>query len=125
MLIPYLNIYGLNLNNPKSLTLDKPSFNSVRMAFDQNFQIDKQANCSFQIGPHFFQDGFLFLPTMNCLILGNPSFKKHKNTIGPQKNLLQLPDMTVQLNQNLFETVKKRSVKELPKILLILTKKSK
>ena len=68
----------LNLINPKSLTLEKPLFNSVRMASGQRFPVDEQAKITFQIGPHFFQDSFLILPTMNSVILGNPF---SKNTI--------------------------------------------
>ena len=66
----------LNLTNPKSLTLEKPFFSSVRMASGQRVPVDKQAKISFQIGPHYFQDRFLILPTMNSVILGNPFFKK-------------------------------------------------
>ena len=66
----------LNLTNPKSLTLEKPFFNSVRVASGQRVPVNKQAKISFQIGPHFFQDSFLILPTMNSVILGNPFFKK-------------------------------------------------
>ena len=114
----------INLTNPKSLTLEKPFFNSVRMASGQRVPVDKQAKISFQIGPHYFQDSFLILPTMNSVFLGNPFFKKHNITIDPKNNLLQLPDLTVQLNQILPEKGKKRYyTKKLPKIPLILTKK--
>ena len=117
----------INLTNPKSLTLEKPFFNSVRMACGQRVPVDKQAKISFQIGPHYFQGSFLVLPTMNSVILGNPFFKKHNITIDPKNNLLQLPDLTVltvQLNQILPEKGKKRYyTKNLPKIPLILTKK--
>ena len=114
----------LNLTNPKSLILEKPLFNSVRLASGQRVPVDKQAEISFQIGPHFFQDSFLILPTMNSVILGHPFFKKHNITIDPTNNMLQLPDLTVQLNQILPEEGKKRYyTKKLPKIPLILTKK--
>ena len=98
----------LNLTNPKSLTSEKPFFNSVRMASGERVPVDKQAKISFQIGPHFFQDSFLILPTMNSIILGNPFFKKHNITIDPRNNLLQLPDLTVQLNRILPEKGRKR-----------------
>ena len=49
---------------------EKPFFNSVRMASGQRIPVEKQAKISFQIGPHFFQDSFLILPTMNSVILG-------------------------------------------------------
>ena len=66
------------LTNPKSLTLEKPFFNSVRMASGQRVAVDKQAKISFQIGPDYFQDSFfLILPTMNNVILGNPVFPKN------------------------------------------------
>ena len=113
----------INLTNSKSSTLEKPFLNSVRMASGQRVPVDNQAKISFQIGPHYFQDSFLILPTMNSVILGNPFFKKHNITIDPRNNLLQLPDLTVQLNQILPEKGKKRYTKKLPKIPLILTKK--
>ena len=50
---------------------------------------------------------------MNSVTLGNPLFKKHNVTIGPKNNLLQLPDLTVQLNQILPEKGKKRLHKEI------------
>ena len=92
----------LNLTNPKSLILEKP-FNSVRMASGQRVPIDKQAKTAFQIGPHYFQDSFSILPTLNSVILGNPFFKKHNITIDPKNNLLQLPNLKVQLDQVLPE----------------------
>ena len=46
------------------------------MASGQWLSIFKQANVSFQIGPHYFRDSFLILPTINSAILGNPFFKK-------------------------------------------------
>ena len=86
--------------------------------------MDKQAKISFLIGPHYFQDYFLILPTMNSVIFRNPFFKKHNITIDPKNNLLQLPDLAVQLNQILLEKGKKRYyTKKLPEIPLILTKK--
>ena len=86
--------------------------------------MDKQAIISFQIGSHYFQDSFLILPTMNSVILGNTFFKEHNITIDPKNKLLQLPDLTVQLNQILPEKGKKRYyTKNFPKIPLILTKK--
>ena len=94
------------------------------MASHQRFPVDKQAKVSFQIGHHYFQDSFLNLPTMNSVILRDPFFKKHNITIDPKNNLLQLPDLTVQLNQTLPEKGKKRCyTKTLPKITLILTNK--
>ena len=60
---------------------------------------------------------------MNCGILGNPFIKKHNISIDPKSTLLQLPDLTVQLNQISPEKGKERFyTKKLPKIPLILTK---
>ena len=67
----------LNLTDPKSLTLEKPFFNSVRMASGQRVPVNKQAKISFQIGPHCFQVSFLILPTMISVILGNTFFSKN------------------------------------------------
>ena len=96
----------INLTNPKSLTLEKPLFDSVRMAFGQRIPLNKQAKNSLLIISHYFQDSFLILPTMNSVNLGNPFFKKHNITIDPSNNFLQLPDLTVQLNQSLPENGK-------------------
>ena len=65
--LPESLFIDLNLNNPKSLILEKPFFNSVRMAAGQRVPVDKQAKVSFHIGPHYFQDSFLILPTMIVL----------------------------------------------------------
>ena len=46
---------------------------------------------------------------MNSVVLGNFFFKKHNNTINPKHNLLQLPGLTVQVNQNLSEKFEKTS----------------
>lgn len=110
--------------NPNNLKLEKPSFSSVRMASGQRVSIDKQAQISFQIGPHQFQDSFLILPTMNSVILGNPFFRKHNITIDPKNNLLHLPNLTVQLNQILPAKGKKpHFTKKIRKIPLVLTQK--
>ena len=122
--LPESLFIDINLTKPKSLPLEKPFFNSVRMASGQRVPVDKQAKISFQVGLYYFQDSFLILPTMNSVILGNLFFKKHKITIDPKNNFLQLPPLTVQLNQILPEKGKKRYYrKKLPKISLILTKK--
>ena len=92
------------------------------MASGQRVPMDKQANVSFQIGPHYLQDSFLILPTLNGVILGNPFFKKRNITIDPKNNLIQLPHLTVQLKQILPGKGIQRCTK-LPKIPLILTKK--
>ena len=47
-----------NLKNPKILTLENPSFNSVRTASGQKLPNNKRAKNSFQIGPHFFKYNF-------------------------------------------------------------------
>ena len=120
--LPEYLFNDFSLTNSTSLTLQKLLFNSVRMASGQKVPIDKQTKTAFQIGPHYFQDSFLILPTMNSVILGNGSFKKHYITNDPKHNLLNLPDSTVQLNQILPEKGEKRFTKKLPKVLLILTK---
>ena len=76
------------------------------MASGQRVPVDEQAKVAFQIGPHHFQDSFLILPTMNSVILGNLFFKKHNITIDPRNNLLQLPDLTVQLIKSCLRRVK-------------------
>ena len=82
------------------------------MVSGQRVAVDKQAKISFQIGPHFFQNNCLILPVMNSVILGNPFLKKHNIIIDPRNNLLQLPDLTVQLNRILPEKGKKRYTKK-------------
>ena len=66
---------------------------------------------------------FLILPTMIRVLFGKAFFKKRNITIDPRKILLQLPDLTVQLNQIFPENGKKGYTKKLAKSLLILTKK--
>ena len=114
----------LEKQNPNGITLETPSFTSVRMASGQKIVIDKQAKISFSIGPHFFTDSFLILPTMNSVILGNPFFKKFHITIDPTNNLLQLPDLTVQLNEISAKRGKKRTLTtKIKRIPILLTKK--
>ena len=114
----------LEKQNPNGITLETPSFTSVRMASGQKIVIDKQAKISFSIGPHFFTDSFLILPTMNSVILGNPFFKKFNITIDPTNNLLQLPDLTVQLNEISAKRGKKRTLTtKIKRIPILLTKK--
>ena len=56
--LPESLFHDLNLTNPKSVPLEKPFYNSVRMASGQKVPVDKQAKISFQIEPHYFQDIF-------------------------------------------------------------------
>ena len=54
-------------------------------------------------------------------ILEKPSFKKHNITVDTKNNLLQLPIMKVQFNQNLLQKGKKSQMKNILKVPLILT----
>ena len=60
---------------------------------------------------------------MNSGILGKHFFKNYNITIDSKNILLQIPDLTVQLNQIFPEKGKKHYTKKLPKVPLILTKK--
>ena len=112
----------LNSINPKSSSLEKPFFTSVRLASRQRVAVNKGAKVSFQIGPHNFQDSSLILPTMNS-VLGNPFFKKHNITIVPKNNFVTITIFnSIQLNQILPEKGRKLYAKKLPKISLTLTK---
>ena len=114
----------LEKQNPNGIILETPSFTSVRMASGQKIVIDKQAKISFSIGPHFFTDSFLILPTMNSVILGNTFFKKFHITIDPTNNLLKLPDLTVQLNEISAKRGKKRTLTtKIKRIPILLTNK--
>ena len=93
----------LNLTSPKSLTFEKPFFHSVRMASGQRVPLGKHAKISFQIRSHFFQNSFSIQPTMSRVILGNPFFSKNNIKTDPKNKLLQLTDLTEQLNQILSE----------------------
>ena len=122
--LPEPLFHDLQMSNHSILTSEKPSFHSVRMASGQKIPINKQGNIAFQIGRHYFRDSFLVLSTMNSVILGNPFFKKHDIKVDPETNLLQLPDLAVQLNKILSEEGKKHcDTKNLPKTPLIETKK--
>ena len=48
----------ITLTNPKSFSIEKPSFNSVRMASGQRVPVDQQAKISFQIGPQISKKVF-------------------------------------------------------------------
>ena len=63
---------------------------------------------------YLFQNSFLLLPTINGVNLGWKCsfFKKHIILIGPKINLLQLPDLTVQLNHTLLGHGKKLYLKK-------------
>ena len=93
------------------------------MSSSQRVPVDKRAKISFQIRPHYFQDSFVILTTLNSVILGYPFLKNHKTTNDPKNILLQLLEVTVQLNPILPQKQKKRYTKRLPKNPLILTKK--
>ena len=56
------------------------------MSSGQTVPVYKQAKVSFQIGPHYFEDSFLFLPTMISVILGN-LFSKYKILQSIQKTI--------------------------------------
>ena len=105
--LPESSFNEFNSTNPNYLTLEKPSFHTVRMASGQRVPIDEQAKKSFKIGPHYFQDSFLILPTKKCYSCKSFFFRKHNITIDPKNILVQLPDFTVQLNQLLPENCKK------------------
>ena len=98
--LPEFLFNDLNLTNPKSLTSEKPFFNSVRMASGQRVPVDKQAKISFQIGHHFFQDSFLILPTMKSVNLANLFFSKKKFYDRPKKQFVTFTifDSTIESN---------------------------
>ena len=114
----------LEKQNPNGITLETPSLTSVRTSTGQKTVIDKQAKISFSIGRHFFTDSFLILPTMNSVILGNLFFKKFHITIDHTNNLLQLPDLTVQLNEISAKRGKKHTLTtKIKRIPILLTRK--
>ena len=78
--LPESSFNDLKLN-ASIITLEKPQFVSVPMAYDQRVSVDKQANISSRIGPQFFREIFQVLPKMNSVFVGNTFFKKHNYTI--------------------------------------------
>ena len=93
------------------------------MASGSPIKITQAVEITFEITNHRFTDTFLVLPTMNSVIIRNPFFKKNLIWICPAFNLLQLPNLTVQLNEIKPQGKKPSFVKKLKKIPIFISKK--
>ena len=79
--------------------LQPASFVNVKVASERNLKVLGQIEVQFKINEHKFADTFLILPSMNCVVLGNPFFGKQSIEISPGDNILKLPEMTYELNE--------------------------
>ena len=69
------------------------------MAEGHTIDVNCQVEISFQLALQNFTEIFFALPFANSIILGIPFFKKRETTVLSAQNLLQLNDLTVQLNE--------------------------
>ena len=90
--------------------IQKSEFSRVKLASGKLVEVAGKIKLSFRIHDYQFSSDFIILPTMNSIILGNPFFKENKIGIFPHKNILQLPDITLQLNEINFNG-KRQTVK--------------
>ena len=101
----------------------EPSFKNVKLASGSPVSVSHAVRIHFEIAKHNVSDDFIVLPTVNTVIIGNPFFKKNSIWICPSNNLLKLPDITVQLNENKPKNQKSTFLKKLKKIPIFLSKK--
>ena len=85
---------------PFGTPLPPPSeVNKVKLASGQLIPVRGQIELTFSIAKHPFKEKFLVLPNTNSIILGNPFFKNNSIELYPKENLMELPDITLQLNE--------------------------
>ncbi len=89
-------------SSPSNMLLcrDKPSFD-IQAANGKSCPVLFKTIIAFSICGHQFQEEFLVLPEMNTPLLGLPFFKYNGINILTSTRMLQLPNMTVQLNSML------------------------
>ena len=100
----------------------EPSFKNVKLASGSPIKITQAVEITFDMTNHRFTDTFLVLPTKNSVIIGNPFFKKNLIWICHAFNLLQLPNLTVQLNEIKPQGKTPSFVKKLKKIPIFISK---
>ena len=100
----------------------KSSLKQVRMAGGQLVSIETEVTIEFHMADMNFSETFRVLNSANSTILGNPFFKKHHIHVCSKYNLLNFPDLTLQINEIKLVNAPRRTnrVKKFP---LVLTKK--
>ena len=88
--------------SPQNVLLcrDKPSF-EIQAANGESCPVMFKTIIAFDIDKYQFREEFLVLKDMNTPLLGLPFFKYNGIDILTTTGMLQLPDMTVQLNSML------------------------
>ena len=105
------------LTNPKCSTQEKPSFDFIRMTSGKKVTLAKQAQVSDQVRPHYFRDSFIFLPTLNSIILGNRFIKKDKLHIWSKREFVKITSFTGTDETDFVWGGKNRYTKKLTKCL--------
>ena len=90
----------LKLSFGTTTPISQPSeVSKVKLASGQLVPERGRIQLDFSIAEQHFNDKFLVLPSTNCNIPGNPFFKNNSIELYPSKNLMKLPDLTLQLNE--------------------------
>ena len=92
------------------------------MASGQEVKVISQVQVQFSLAHKSFSESFIVIPTVNSVILGNGFFIKHDISINPNRNTLQLSDLTIQINEIKPANEPRRSVKP-KKISVTINKK--
>ena len=123
--IPKRTFHELRQNRDieKLLHIENTTLSTVKMASGQLVSTDTEVSVPFRLGNQCFNEKFLVLKSANSLILGNPFFKKHNIQICPKNNLLQFPDMMIQVNSIKETEHENKKTKKLTKIPVLLSKK--
>ena len=75
-------------------------FKIVRMTSGKSLQVIGEIALKFRIHDFEFEENFLILPKMNCIISGSPFFfTKYQVGIFPGEKLLKVPELTLQVNK--------------------------
>ena len=123
--IPKQTFHELRQNRDieKLLHIENTTLSTVKMASGQLVSVDTEVSVPFKLGNQCFNEKFLVLKSANSLILCNPFFKKHNIQICPKNNLLQFPDMTIQVNSIKETEHENKKTKKSTKLSVLLSKK--
>ncbi len=108
--IPLSLFNTLNEGSPENIKIcaEKPNF-QVQAANGDNCNVLFKTVISFELGGQKFNEEFLVLDKMNTPLLGLPFFIYNKIDLLTSKGMLQMPNMTYQLN-----TMRKPLTKDKP-----------
>ena len=71
----------------------------IRLASGQLISVRGQVQLEVSIAKSYSKPEFQVLPNTNCIILGNPFFKNNSIELYPRENLMEVLDLTLQLNE--------------------------